>query len=93
MVDAGSLCRHERATHLANLPTVLGYEIILGIPVAEIYEGVIHDIWSDVQLRIHGLLIILRRRRKTKDRDQKIAFLQRLITKSSGHSAVSPNKQ
>lgn len=74
-----SISRHESGERLPVLRKALMYEFILQATVRDLYEGVFHDARDAVRARAKGLCASLERKRKTPERDHKIAVLRALL--------------
>jgi len=80
VVCGTNVSRHEVGGRIPVLETALAYEIIFRASVRDLYEGDFRRIESLIRRRAEGLSAFLARKPKTAQRDQKIRFLQRLIS-------------
>ena len=75
-----SVSRHERGHRVPVLEAVLGYGIIFGANISELYEGMLGDVHEAMQPRARGLLRSLERQAKSGVRDRKIAVVKKLLS-------------
>src|ERR1700733_11023024 len=47
--------RHERSATVPNLLTALGYEIIFGMPVSELFPGLFHAVEAGIEAQLAKL--------------------------------------
>jgi len=74
-----NVCAHERGRRIPGLRTILAYEIILGVPARDLYEGVFHEVRAQVLERARGLSTHLKRKTTATHRNQKIARLRSML--------------
>jgi transcriptional regulator with XRE-family HTH domain len=75
-----SVSRHERGVRLPLLRTALTYEIVLGVSVRELYEGLFREAIGTVQTRAAGLYRSIEREPENATRDLKLRHLKALIS-------------
>ena len=78
-MDGTAVGLHENGRRIPVLRSILAYELVLGASARELFEGVFAQVRSDVINRARGLCSSLRRKPKSRERDQRIAFLSSLI--------------
>lgn len=55
--EAGtSVSRHETGGRLPTLEVALGYQVILGAPVGDLFAGILHGVEANVRTRAEELL-------------------------------------
>ena len=70
--------KHERGGRLPILRNAIAYEIILGVPILLLYEGIFQEVMEQMRPRVRGLLTHLKKRSRPADQ-QKIATLQKML--------------
>ena len=74
-----SVSRHERGVRFPLLRTALAYEMILGVSVRELYEGLCHEAIRTVQARAAALYRSLERQPESARRNHKLRHMTALI--------------
>lgn len=82
-IDAKTIRRHEINVRLPMLRKALGYSIVLGVSVEELYEGLLVEIHKELRARARGLRKQIRRRSLNAKNRRKIEILSRLAEDAS----------
>ena len=80
LVCGTNVSRHEVGGRIPVLETALAYEVIFQASIRDLYEGDFRRVGRLIRRRAEGLSAFLARKPKTAQRDQKIMFLQGLIS-------------
>ena len=91
-MSSTSVARHERARRLPVLQTAMIYEFIFDTCISEMYEGIYIELRRRVSVRARGLLASLERKRRTPQRDHKIAVLREFIRKASSEDVPTTHE-
>lgn len=83
-MDAKTIRRHERDVRLPMLRKALGYSIVLGVPVEQLYEGLLFEIHGELRARARGLRKQVTKRPLNAKNRRKIGILSRLAELESG---------
>lgn len=67
-LSEGQVSRHERGDNIPPLPVAVGYEIVFGVPVSEIFRGVRASVGPAIEARLVGMEQNLKRK-SAKGRD------------------------
>lgn len=71
--------KHERGDRLPILRNALAYEIILGVPVRQLYEGIFYEVHVEVIGRVRALCAHLERKPRTARHSRKLTMLRGLL--------------
>jgi DNA-binding XRE family transcriptional regulator len=74
-----NVCAHEKGRRIPALRTILAYEIILGAPARDLFEGIFHEVRAQVLERARGLSSHLERKTTVTHRNQKITRLRSIL--------------
>lgn len=88
-VATGSrVTRHEGSDRIPTLQVALGYELLFGVPMRELFTGEVHKVESIIRERLPEL--IRRTKEESPENLQKLSFLQglagRLASQNEKHS-------
>jgi DNA-binding XRE family transcriptional regulator len=78
-----SISRHEKAERLPKLETALAYEIVLGVPIRDIYAGTFRALEKGILKRAAKLATRVSQRPASVARAHKLRTLSRLIDSSA----------
>lgn len=79
VVYGSNVCKHEKGRRIPALRAILAYEIILGAPARELFEGIFHEVRAQVLARAKGLAAHVERRKKSVRRVQRVTALRSLM--------------
>ena len=75
-----TVSRHECGDQLPLLEAAIGYEIVFGVPLREIYAGFYQEIHALIRVRAADLVDVLSESEPGLRREQKVAALKRIMS-------------
>jgi hypothetical protein len=78
-IYGSNVAKHERSKRLPVLRHVIAYEVILGAPIRNLYEGLYGEVKEELVGRIRALYKSLARRRSNRRHARKLAALDHLL--------------
>jgi len=85
--SSGKISRYERFARRPTLETALAFEVILGVPIRDLFEGVNEDVEHEVKKRARRLRRRLAQRQAHK---RKLAVLAAIVSRSSDEVMYEP---
>lgn len=82
-IHGSNVGKHERGHRLPMLRNVIAYEIVLGAPLRELYEGMYEEVRLDVLTRVRALHRLIEGKRRGPHRVLKLTTLRTLLDNAS----------